>query len=74
MVSDSLQGCVRSEGRVVAVDAKLLEILVCPARDCRGRMQLRDAELVCQRCGRRYRVEAQFPVLIPEEATPPTNS
>lgn len=55
----------------MAVDPKLLEILVCPARDCRGRLHSRDAELVCERCGRRYRVEARFPVLIPEEAAPP---
>ncbi len=49
----------------------LLEILVCPAPDCRGPLEERADRLLCRRCGRGYRIEEHYPVLIPEEADPP---
>ncbi len=51
--------------------AELLSILACPVHDCHGRLEQRQQRLVCLRCGRRYRVEENWPVLIPEEAEPP---
>ena len=50
---------------------ELLAILVCPVDTCHGALDLREDKLVCQRCGRRYRLEEHWPVLIPEEAEPP---
>lgn len=53
------------------INAELLEILVCPVPQCRSKLELRDDHLVCTTCGRRYRIEQRWPVLIPEEAEPP---
>ncbi|MFO0838517.1 MAG: Trm112 family protein [Phycisphaerae bacterium] len=53
---------------------ELLEILVCPVPECRGKLEHRDPYLVCAVCGRRYPFEESWPVLIPEEALPPENS
>lgn len=53
------------------IDAQLLEILACPVPECRAKLELRDDGLVCTACGRRYRLEERWPVLIPEEAEPP---
>lgn len=52
---------------------EVLELLVCPVPECRGKLALRDAELACAACGRRYRIEEDWPVLIPEEAQPPSS-
>jgi uncharacterized protein YbaR (Trm112 family) len=57
---------------------RLIEILVCPVSECRARLESRRAgtaeRLVCTRCGRQYRIEESWPVLIPEEAQPPSAS
>jgi uncharacterized protein YbaR (Trm112 family) len=50
---------------------ELLAILACPVTDCHGALVPRAERLVCQRCGRRYRLEERWRVLIPEEAEPP---
>ena len=57
-----------------APSAELLEILVCPVRECRARLNLRGEHLVCTACGRRYPMEDNWPVLIPEEAELPEES
>jgi len=57
-----------------SIDAELLKILVCPVPECRATLELRDDRLVCTACGRRYRIEERWPVLIPEEAEPPEES
>jgi uncharacterized protein YbaR (Trm112 family) len=54
-----------------AIDAQLLAILACPVPECRAKLELRDERLVCSVCGRRYRIEQRWPVLIPEEAERP---
>jgi uncharacterized protein YbaR (Trm112 family) len=54
-----------------SIDAELLKILVCPVPECRAKLELREDRLVCTGCGRRYRIEERWPVLIPEEAEPP---
>lgn len=51
---------------------ELLAVLVCPVSTCHGELELRDKRLVCLRCGLRYPVEERWPVLIPEEAEPPS--
>lgn len=53
------------------IDAQLLEILACPVPECRAKLRQSGDELVCTACGRRYRIEEDWPVLIPEEAKPP---
>ncbi|MEA2476126.1 MAG: uncharacterized protein QOF16_1245 [Actinomycetota bacterium] len=56
----------------MAVDAKLLEILVCP--NCRGKVEyLTDEEVIVCRgeCGYRYPVRDDIPVMLIDEATKP---
>ncbi|MBI5865187.1 MAG: Trm112 family protein [Planctomycetes bacterium] len=55
----------------MAIRPEVLELLVCPVPECRARLELRDDRLVCTACGRRYRIEQSWPVLIPEEAELP---
>jgi uncharacterized protein YbaR (Trm112 family) len=56
----------------VPIDPRLLEILICPA--CHGDLkQVEPGEgLVCERCGRVYPVRDGIPILLVEEASPPT--
>jgi uncharacterized protein len=55
----------------VALDPRLLEILMCPA--CRGSVEHKERRhvIVCTGCGRRYPVRDGIPVMLVEEATPP---
>ena len=50
------------------MDARLLEILVCPI--CKGPLDHRksDAELVCKGCRLAYPVKDDIPVMLEEEA------
>ncbi|MCK4341796.1 MAG: Trm112 family protein [Phycisphaerae bacterium] len=57
-----------------SISPELLAILVCPVTECHGALEQHDERLVCVRCGRRYRIEEGWPVLIPEEAEPPEES
>ena len=54
------------------VDARLLEILVCPA--CRGAIAALEAGagLECRECGRIYPIRDGIPVMLIEEASAPT--
>ena len=54
------------------LSAELKAILACPVCLKPVRALGDDAELECMECGRRYPVREGFPVMIPEEATPPT--
>jgi uncharacterized protein YbaR (Trm112 family) len=56
------------------INAELLKILACPVPECRARLELRGDRLVCNGCGRRYRIEERWPVLIPEEAKLPEDT
>lgn len=47
----------------------LLEILACP--QCKTAVELEADRLVCVRCGRRYRIEDDIPIMLLEEAEPP---
>lgn len=53
---------------------RLLEILACPVAECHGALEVSDSHLVCVECGRRYRIEENWPVLIPDEAELPEES
>jgi uncharacterized protein YbaR (Trm112 family) len=55
----------------VPVDARLLEILVCPA--CRSAVSLLDQDrgIECRGCGRIYPIRGDIPVMLVTEATPP---
>jgi uncharacterized protein len=53
----------------VALDERLLEILVCP--DCHGAVEHKERRhlVVCTECGLRYPVRDGIPVMLVEEAT-----
>ncbi|MFN2589695.1 MAG: Trm112 family protein [Actinomycetota bacterium] len=55
----------------MAVDKELLEILICP--NCHGQIEYREAEevIVCTKCGLRYPVRDDIPVMLIEEAERP---
>jgi uncharacterized protein YbaR (Trm112 family) len=46
-----------------------LEILACPV--CKTTVKLEDGKLVCQECGRRYRIEDGIPIMLIDEAELP---
>jgi uncharacterized protein len=52
------------------LDAKLLEILVCPK--CKGELEYRveENELVCRACSLRYEVRDDIPIMLIDEAKP----
>ena len=58
----------------MAVDAELLEILVCP--NDRGDVAYVEAEqvIVCSMCGYRYPVRDDIPVMLIDEAQKPERS
>ena len=53
---------------------ELLDILACPACESRPPVRPNDdgSELVCTECGRRYPVRDGIPVMLVDEALPPT--
>ena len=53
------------------IDAKLLDILVCPA--CKTKILLEGDRLVCQNasCGLRYPIRDGIPILLVQEAEKP---
>lgn len=57
---------------MVALDERLLEILICPA--CHGDVEYKDRRklVICQDCGRQYPVVDGIPVMMVEEATEPS--
>ena len=54
------------------IDPKLLEILACPV--CKIEVKLEGDRLVCIQCGRRYPIRDGIPVMLVEEAGPPTHA
>jgi uncharacterized protein YbaR (Trm112 family) len=50
------------------MDAKLLEILVCPI--CKGALEYRksEAELVCSKCKLAFPIRDDIPIMLEEEA------
>ncbi len=57
-------------GRLTMIDPGLLELLVCPVPQCRGKLELAAERLRCAACGLRYEITGGWPNLIPEDASP----
>lgn len=57
---------------MVALDERLLEVLVCPA--CHGEVEYKDRRklVICQECGRQYPVVDGIPVMMVDEASEPS--
>ena len=55
----------------MAVDAALIELLVCPA--CHGAIEYKDRRhlVICTQCNRHYPVRDDIPVMLVDEATIP---
>ena len=51
------------------VDKELLEILACPL--CKTEVRLEGEKIVCTRCGRRYPIKDDIPIMLVEEAEVP---
>jgi uncharacterized protein YbaR (Trm112 family) len=51
------------------IDKELLEILACPL--CKTEVRLEGEKIVCTRCGRRYPIKEDIPIMLVEEAELP---
>ena len=51
------------------ISDELLEILACPV--CKTPVRLEGQKLVCDTCGRRYRIEDGIPIMLIDEAELP---
>ncbi|MEK7241769.1 MAG: Trm112 family protein [Planctomycetota bacterium] len=51
------------------IDKELLEILACPL--CKTEVKLEGEKIVCTRCGRRYPIKDDIPIMLVEEAEVP---
>ena len=54
------------------IDKELLEILACPA--CRADVKLDGDVIVCVKCGRRYPIKDDIPIMLVEEADMPAEN
>jgi uncharacterized protein len=54
------------------MDSRLLEILCCPSetegKPCHGDLQATEQALLCQKCGLRYPIEDDIPVMLADRA------
>jgi uncharacterized protein YbaR (Trm112 family) len=51
------------------MDEELLGILVCPA--CKADVKLECGRIVCTKCGRRYPIKDNIPIMLVDEAELP---
>ena len=51
------------------IDKELLDILACPL--CKEEVKLEDDRIVCTKCGRRYPIKDDIPIMLIEEAEVP---
>lgn len=54
------------------IDEELLEILACPA--CKADVRLCGDTIVCAKCGRRYPIKDDIPIMLVEEADMPAKN
>jgi uncharacterized protein len=54
------------------ISDELLEILACPA--CKTPVRLEGDRLICDECGRRYRIDDGIPIMLIDEAELPESS
>ena len=48
------------------IDKELLKILACPA--CKAGIKLEGDRIVCDKCGRRYPIRDDIPIMLVDEA------
>ncbi len=58
-----------SDQETKPISDELLEILACPV--CKTPVHLEENKLVCEKCGRRYRIEDGIPIMLIDEAEMP---
>jgi uncharacterized protein YbaR (Trm112 family) len=51
------------------IDRELLDILACPA--CKADVSLEADRIVCKKCGRRYPIKDDIPIMLIDEAEMP---
>lgn len=51
------------------IDKELLDILACPA--CKADVSLEGDRIVCVKCGRRYPIKDDIPIMLIDEAEMP---
>ncbi len=51
------------------IDKELLDILACPL--CKESVVLKDEKIVCTKCGRRYPIRDDIPIMLIDEAELP---
>lgn len=51
------------------IDKDLLNILACPA--CKADVRLENEKIICTKCGRRYPIKDDIPVMLIEESELP---
>ena len=51
------------------IDKELLEILACPA--CKSDVALEGEKIVCKKCGKRYPIKDDIPIMLIDEAEDP---
>ena len=54
------------------IDKELLDILACPL--CKTEVKLEDEKIVCTKCGRRYPIRDDIPVMLIDEAELPEDA
>ena len=54
------------------IDKELLDILACPA--CKADVKLEAEKIVCVKCGRRYPIKDDIPIMLIDEAELPGES
>lgn len=54
------------------IDKELLDILACPA--CKTDVRLEGDRIVCTKCGRRYAIKDDIPIMLIDEAEMPGES
>ena len=52
------------------IDKELLDILACPA--CKADVRLEGERIVCVKCGRRYPIKDDIPIMLIDEAELPS--
>lgn len=51
------------------IDKDLLSILACPA--CKADVKLENEKIICTKCGRRYPIKDDIPIMLIEESELP---
>jgi len=53
------------------IPKELLDILACPA--CKAGVRLEENKIICTRCGRRYPIKDDIPIMLIDEAEGPAS-